>query len=662
MPKSPLEHRSPVPARTESRLLGRNTIASAIGVGVVLWLATLFAYAPAAWAMIVYRLLVDGGILVLWLLCAAGLGAVVLRAFGGPEPDRPLVGFVTAAGLGLGAISLLVLALGLAGWLNQATAIGLLALGLVLGIAWLFRTRWSPDVLRARLAQPAGRGWLGLIVVPFAALMTIGAMLPPGILWTPNEPHGYDVVEYHLQVPREWFEAGKILPLHHNVFSFFPFNVEMHYLLAMHLRGGPWAGMYLAQFMHGAFFVLAVIAACGFANRMTRHTATSSGARFAPMTAVLAMATVPWVAQLGAIAYDEGGFILFGLLSIGWALCALQHPERALRHFALSGAFAGLACGVKLTAVPEVLLGVPLVAGIVVLTSRSLNSSRPSISRRLSGPLLCGLIGVAFFSPWVIRTAAWSGGNPVFPELATVLGHGDFDEAQIERWHNAHSPRPDQRSLVGRLHAGWVEIYANPQFGYLLIPVALASLIANSRDPQAWFLGMLFLLLTIVWLFFTHLQSRFFLLAVPVCALLIARLPAGAWIFVVAQAALGFIFLNQQLRPRIMPELVGLEDLSPTTPDAAGSVPKDETLALVGDERPFVYQRPMSLLIYRTVFDVKGDRGDIIEAFASPKPMTGHQWLLISPDELQRFARTYQPFPRVPSEITSRPAPYLMQR
>ena len=33
-------------------------------------------------------------------------------------------------------------------------------------------------------------------------------------------------------------------------FSYFPFGVEMHYLLAMHLAGGPWRGMYLAQLMH----------------------------------------------------------------------------------------------------------------------------------------------------------------------------------------------------------------------------------------------------------------------------------------------------------------------------------------------------------------------------------------------------------------------------
>src|SRR5205823_9322486 len=119
-----------------------------------------------------------------------------------------------------------------------------------------------------------GTTWLWLLVVPFFAIAVVGALMPPGVLWK-DEPHYYDVIEYHLQVPREWYEAGRIVPLHHNVFSFFPFNVEMHYLLAMHLRGGPWAGMYLAQFMHGAFIFLTVLAVYALARwKADRWTAT----------------------------------------------------------------------------------------------------------------------------------------------------------------------------------------------------------------------------------------------------------------------------------------------------------------------------------------------------------------------------------------------------
>ena len=49
-------------------------------------------------------------------------------------------------------------------------------------------------------------------MLPLLSIAAVGALLPPGMLWHPDEPHGYDVVEYHLQIPREWYEAGRIIP------------------------------------------------------------------------------------------------------------------------------------------------------------------------------------------------------------------------------------------------------------------------------------------------------------------------------------------------------------------------------------------------------------------------------------------------------------------
>ena len=62
-------------------------------------------------------------------------------------------------------------------------------------------------LLRQWLAEPAGWDWLALLATPFLSLASTAAMIPPGMLWTREEPHGYDVVEYHLQAPREWFEC-----------------------------------------------------------------------------------------------------------------------------------------------------------------------------------------------------------------------------------------------------------------------------------------------------------------------------------------------------------------------------------------------------------------------------------------------------------------------
>src|SRR5437660_1294341 len=87
---------------------------------------------------------------------------------------------------------------------------------------------------------------------------------------------------------------GRITLMSHNVYSFFPFAAEMNYLLAMHLRGGPWAGMYLAQLMSFIYMSMAVL--------------TVASAMPNPRAAVLAsvaMVAVPWTTMLASIAYNE---------------------------------------------------------------------------------------------------------------------------------------------------------------------------------------------------------------------------------------------------------------------------------------------------------------------------------------------------------------------
>jgi hypothetical protein len=647
-------------------------------IAIVLWLVLVFFHTFPAWPMTLYRLICDGVLSLVWLASAAGAGAMVLRRFeviADASPDREAedeqetpsdnrdtsvtLVLVTSAALGLGMYSLIVLGLGLAGWLNMVTSIIVLLLGLIAGGCVLFSSGFKFGTQMIWPAQPAGWGWLLLLAVPFVAIMTAGAMLPPYLLWSPDEPHGYDVVEYHLQVPREWYEAGRVIPLDHNVFSYFPFNVEMHYLLAMHLRGGPWAGMYLAAFMHGWMIVLAAAAAGAFAFGQ----AAPPMKRWAAAAAVVAMLTTPWLAQLGAICYDEGGLLLFGTLSIGWAAMAIRHPQHRLRRFALAGAMAGLACGCKLTAVPEILLAIAATAVLFGCVGPA--SAHPTKSRLL-GPAVFLVSGLLVFFPWLIRTWMWSG-NPVFPELPALLGKGHFSDVQIERWQRAHSPQAAQQSIPARLKSLAVEAVGSWQYGFALLPLALLGIVWKRKEPDVAFLGTLLFLLALFWVGFTHLQSRFFILAVPIAALLVARLPWFIGLAIVAPVGFSLFMLHQQIDrfpPDVRSAIVGTETLSDwMTPAVAQAVPSDAQLALIGDARAFLYQRPMSLLRYHTIFDADTSDGqDIIDAFAGPKPNGVRQWLLIDPTELARFEKTYQPFPPLPPQVAVHREPYLLAR
>ncbi len=610
--------------------------------------ALTLAYAGSAWAMLVYRLLTDGVLALLWLAAACGLGSFV------PLPTRAAdalpLRIVTRVALGLGAISFLTLVLGLTGAMSQFVAWALLAAGVAMCIIRALPKRETAALsLQVWWGGRAASAWLWALATPFFAMTLVAAFVPPGVLWG-DEPNGYDVVEYHLQVPREWYESGRIEGLRHNVFSYFPFNVEMQFLLAMHVRGGPWAGMYLAQLMHVGYVALSVAAVYAVARSFGGN-ATLAG---------VCAASTPWLALLAPVAYNEGGLLLYGTLAVGWTLHALRDHDRRIAAMAVAGAMAGLACGVKLTAVPMLLL--PLPAAFVAIAA----ARRERIRRAVLASALFVATGTVLFSPWLLKNALWTG-NPVFPEAQELFGRGHFTEAQSQRWTAAHSPRADQQPLTARFEAAWEQIGRDARYGYLLLPLALTCGIATWRHPQTWLLLALLVVWLAIWSGFTHLQGRFFVLAIPFAALLVAQVSGRAAIAAggvsIAFAVVGFIVIHARttlwLHEKGVAVALGVESLSEfMTPTAARDVSADTTLALVGDAKAFCYQRPMSRLRYATVFDVSGTEGTLVDAWISVSQE--RMAVLIDPAELERFARTYRNLPPVPREVLQRREPFVV--
>lgn len=607
---------------------GLFSIASLLVVSTALILVTIALLSGADFGLLLRELLLDGSICVLWLAAAVGIGWAILK-IARFDCDLALRAILSAS-IGLGVIGLVVLGLGLFGWLNLWTAWVIVLLGVVKLIDALWksgRQRWK------FLQHSAGIHWIALLAIPAIGMMLGCATLPTGILWQ-DEPAAYDVTEYHLQVPREWYQAGRIMPLQHNVYSYFPFNVEMHYLLAMNLRGGPWHGMYLAQLMHAAFVLLSAAAIYAlFANKYPRG---------AIAAATLAM-VIPWMPLLGSIAYDEGGLLLFGTLAIGLAIRALDEPQ-PVKWMAMAGAMAGFACGSKLTAGPEILLPLP----IVLLIARG-----PGCALR-KGAVAFWISGIVVFSPWMIRNAIWTH-NPLFPEATSVFGKAHWSEVQVQRWIKAnHQPRLDQQNLRGRMQAAWDQVVGEARYGYLLIPFALLAAVVR-RDREVLTLLLLLIFQAIFWLFFTHLQGRFFILSIPICALLVAGLKSKEWLIASAAVTMvvtcfGTYFVWQKLQAiqtranASMFQFAGIEQPMPlpTLPADIGN----KQVELIGDAQAFLCDVPMSRLYYRTVFDVDARPGEsAIDAWRRGWPRGDNVITVINPQELMRFHRTYWEIP-----------------
>ncbi len=513
---------------------------------MVLTLVAIGTESPVALAVF----LMDG-VIAIAIIAAAGLSggwlaAPLLKREAAPDPQPPATAgslehrpldraerLILGAGLGIGILPLVVLAFGAAGLLTRSVAVALtgmlgligavrvvkeLHLRFVLSSVDLVRDP-QPDRPKVKLPRVSP---LWLIVVPFLALLILGTTLPPGVLWQ-EEGFGYDILEYHLAVPKTFFEQGQITFLPNNVYSNFPLASEMLSLLMMTLRGDAIEGAFSATSVNIGLAVLFVAAAWLAAENHARGTGLPAG---------LLAGTLPWIPYLAGIAYVEAGMLALGMCALAALLPAVRGCPELVRRSALAGLLAGLACGFKYTAVP--LIAMPLV--LLVLGARA------PWGRRAMGAVMLGLTAFVAFSPWMVRNVV-NTGNPVFPLGYRVLGAepGVWDDQLQDRWQRAHGweewddgdvPlwwRAIERT-IGDFRMGGISLAAGERahgedrFRYHVIPGALLILafvgLVHARDRSTWLLLLILIVQVGVWVLATHLFARFaVVMALPLVVL-----------------------------------------------------------------------------------------------------------------------------------------------
>jgi 4-amino-4-deoxy-L-arabinose transferase-like glycosyltransferase len=408
--------------------------ATAIGITV---------FTPFTWLV----LLTDGLLAMAVVAAAAGWGAwpTVWLGFRKRNAGQQ---FCLATALGLGLLGTLTLILGATGLLNRPVAWTLLAAGGICGLLRLSLTQ--ADAKNERTSAPSGaqRGLryaapravvLLVLAVPLVVAL-FGASLPPGMLWQ-EEANGYDVLEYHLQGPREYYNAGRITFLPHNVYASFPQQMEMLYLLLMHLAGNVYAAAIPAQLLHAACGLLAVVALGCWAP-----------AGWGRWVVVVVAGSTPWLAYLACLAYVENGMLFFAAVAAGLLTDHYRESADADWRTALAaGRCAGLAGGCKYTAVAFVAVGLALAWCLTM---------RATFKLRMWRTALFGLGTLLAFSPWLVRNAAFTG-NPVYPFAYAWFGGKAWSAGQAQQWSAGHRVPPEYDSVSGRLTLAARELFGS---------------------------------------------------------------------------------------------------------------------------------------------------------------------------------------------------------
>jgi hypothetical protein len=127
----------------------------------------------------------------------------------------------------------LVLAIGVVGLLKPWLMWLLLALGIL--FFWSDILSWFRDWKGLFRGEQSKLSWISAVFVLFISLLGLLQALAPPLKW--------DSLVYHLEMPRQYLDAGEIIYLENNLFVGFPQLAEMNYTWAMALRSGQTAGV-----------------------------------------------------------------------------------------------------------------------------------------------------------------------------------------------------------------------------------------------------------------------------------------------------------------------------------------------------------------------------------------------------------------------------------
>ncbi len=354
----------------------------------------------------------------------------------------------------------------------------------------------------------------------------LAAMLPP---------LDFDVREYHLQAPKEFFQQGQITFLPHNVYANMALGTEMLSLLAMVVSGDWWLGALAGKTAIAAFTLLCGLGLWAAGRRLFSPTAG--------VVAALVYLSIPWVTSIASGGFVEGPSACYLFLAV-YAL--LLHRKQGTPSLILAGYLAGGAVATKYPALLFVLL--PLAMAILMWHSRprlckSLGTAEGGrVTRTITAEggratracgvfLLAAMVGCGlwFAKNWVLTA------NPTYPLLYSVFDGKTWSAEKDRQWNRVHRPHDFSAATLGK-DLGRI-VMTSEWLSPLVVPFAALALVGwrvrrggrsrpPGKDQSAQSASIVWMLLAYagfviaVWWLLTHRIDRFWIPVLPVLALL----------------------------------------------------------------------------------------------------------------------------------------------
>ena len=540
------------------------------------------------------------GIAAILMLMAGLIGRAAISVVADLQRILTSERMVLELGTGLSLLSLWILACGLAGWQNTA----ILCSPAIIALLFLLWKRFRPNDAIFPTGLPLAEShtltkpWrlIGAgILLPFVLHIFLGGMTPP---------RDFDVREYHLQGPKEWFQTGQIQTLEHNVYTSFPFLSEMLSLGSMIIADDWWDGAIAGKLTLTAFQFLSAICVYAIGRRW--------GGTIPGLIAAIAFLSTPWTTRISIIAYAEGAisFYLIATLMTALMAAASQDLKQRTRLIAVTGFLAGSAMASKYPGLVSVVTPISIFFLIVCWPGKNCESEASSwISFFRSVVYFVAGISLAV-GPWLAKNFVATG-NPVYPLAYSVFGANDWSPQMDARWQAGHSASEHEFSRIP-IHINDLAVKNDWQSG-LLFALAVPALLLTARNRQAGWMWLYVIWMLFTWWALTHRIDRFWVPIVPLLAVLAGmawNLNSGRfWRSVVAVMVVvcctfnyGFCRLPLVGFHGALTELSALKKM-PIRQDLRTlnkMLPKSANVLMVGEAEVFDAE---FRLVYNTVFD-----------------------------------------------------------
>lgn len=244
--------------------------------------------------------------------------------------------------------------------------------------------------------------------LPLAILVSSVILLVVGVLVLASVPPvSRDALTHHLYIPKLYLEHGSIYELPSILFSYFPMNLDLLYLVPLHFGNDI-----IPKYIH--FFFALCTASLVFFYLKKRVSVT-----WAWFGAFCFLST-PIIIKLSITAYVDLGLIFFTTFSL---LLVLKWAENTTRLRYLLG--AALSCGLAVGTKYNGLISLVVLSLLIpVIFQRGQDDNSRSGWKAVGYGLFFVSISLLVYSPWGIRNIIWTG-NPFYPLFGTIFGTED---------------------------------------------------------------------------------------------------------------------------------------------------------------------------------------------------------------------------------------------